>query len=392
VPDWRALPRPLVLLDGLLGIGANGPPRPPLDALVAEMDWLRRHAGALVAAVDGPSGVDPDSGEVHPGAVAADLTFLIGAPKRGLLTAAAANHTGSLAVVRVAPLEPPPGGDLAMIGPGSLSPARMPRPFDFHKGEAGRVAILAGSPAYPGAAVLAAMGALRAGAGYVVIFAPPPAVPAIAAKCPPEIIVRPCSDAMAALDLAPDALVVGPGLDQPPAIPGDSLLQLLATAPQPIVLDADALNFLAAGAYSGVLRDNHILTPHPGEFRRLAPDLADLPRELAARRFAQRSPSTLLLKGCRSLVAAAGEPLWSNPTGTPGMATGGQGDVLSGVIGARLAIGDPPAVAAAFGAWLCGRAGELAEEASVGAAESLTPGDCLTHLGRAFRDWREAAR
>lgn len=392
LPDWRALPRPLVLLDGLLGIGTDGPPRPPLDALVAEIDWLRRHAGALVAAVDLPSGVDPDSGAVHFPAVTADMTFMIGAPKCGLLSGVAAQYTGSLAVVPVAPLGPTGDGDLALIAPGSLSPVRLPRPFDFHKGLAGRVAILAGSLAYPGAAVLAAMGALRAGAGYVVVFAPAAAVPTIAAKCPPEIIVRACEDAVEALDPAPDALVVGPGLGQPPALRGDSLLQLLAIAPQPSVLDADVLNFLAAEAYLGVLRANHVLTPHPGEFHRLAPDLAGLARESAARQFVGRCPATLLLKGCRSLVAAAGEPLWCNSTGTPGMATGGQGDVLSGVIGARLAIGDPPVVAAAFGAWLCGRAAELAEETSVGAAEALTPVDCLAHLGHAFRDWREGAR
>lgn len=390
LPDWRSLPRPLVLLDGLLGIGASGPLREPLIALAAEMDWLRRHAGAVVAAVDLPSGVDPDTGISGPGAVTADVTFMIGAPKCGLLTGHAANATGALVVVPVEPLTPAPGGGLALIAPGSLGPVLLPRPFDFHKGMAGRVAILAGSAAYPGAAVLAATGALRAGAGLVILFTPPEAVAAVAAKCPPEIITRPCLDPLALLDPAPDALVIGPGLGNPPAVPGSGLEQLLDNAPQPTVIDADALNFLAAGSRLGRLRDNHLLTPHPGEFRRLAPDLAELPREEAARSFTARHPGTLVLKGCRTLVAGAGGPLWCNATGTPGMATGGQGDVLAGVIAARLAIGDSPVTAAAFAAWLCGRAAELS--LTGGSEESITPGDGLAHLGRAFRDWREAKR
>lgn len=392
LPDWRSLPRPLVLLDGLLGIGASGPLREPLITLAAEMDWLRRHAGAVVAAVDLPSGVDPDCGTSDPGAVTADVTFMIGAPKCGLLAGHAANATGALVVVPVEPLTPAPGGGMALVAPGGLAPVLLPRPFDFHKGMAGRVAILAGSAAYPGAAVLVATGALRAGAGLVTLFTPPEAAAAVAAKCPPEIIIRPCADPLGMLEPAPDALVIGPGLGSPPAVPDDGLERLLDEAPQATVIDADALNFLAAGGRLGRLRENHLLTPHPGEFRRLAPDLADLPREEAARRFVARHPGTLLLKGCRTLVADANSPLWCNATGTPGMATGGQGDVLAGVIAARLAIGDPPVTAAAFAAWLCGRAAELAITLAGGSEESLTPSDGLAHLGHAFRDWREARR
>ncbi len=392
MPEWRDLPRPLVLLDGLLGIGGAGALREPLAGLASEMAWLRRHAGARVAAVDGPSGVDSDTGEACEGAVVADVTLMIGAPKRGLMLGNAANHTGALALVPVEPLEPQGTGDFSFITPGGLEPAAMPRPFDFHKGMAGRVAILAGSAVYTGAAVLAATGALRAGAGFVVVYAPPEAAPVIAAKCPPEIIIRSCRDAAEMLDPVPDALVLGPGLGKPPSVSGESILRVLATAPQPAVVDADALNFLAESGRLDVLGKRHVLTPHPGEFRRLAPDLAELPREDAARRFADRQGCVLLLKGCRSLVAEPGGPLWCNGTGTPGMSTGGQGDVLAGVIAARMAIGDSPATAASLGAWLCGRAAELAEDRSIGAAESMIPGDVLGHLGLAFRDWREGTR
>ncbi|MCF7674643.1 MAG: NAD(P)H-hydrate dehydratase, partial [Akkermansiaceae bacterium] len=392
LPDWRTLPRPLVLLDGLLGIGADGPIRQPLLGLAAEMDWLRRHAGARVAAVDLPSGVDPDTGRIHPHAVTADVTFMIGAPKRGLLAAHAANAVGALAVVPVEPLTPAEGGDPAMICPGSLVPTQFPRPFDFHKGMAGRVAIFAGSSAYPGAAVLAASGALRAGAGLVFLHTPPAAFAAVAAKCPPEIIVKPCRNPLEMLETAPAALALGPGLGDLAGIAETALIELLATCPLATVLDADALNFLVRSGQLDLLRENHLLTPHPGEFQRLAPDLAGLPREEAARRFVARHPATLLLKGCRTLVTASGGPLWCNPTGTPGLATGGQGDVLTGVIAARLACGDSTTTAAAFSAWLCGRPAELALALSDESEESLTPTASLARLGHAFRDWREAKR
>jgi len=141
-----------------------------------------------------------------------------------------------------------------------------------------------------------------------------------------------------------------------------------------------------------IFKDRHILTPHPGEFVRLAPDLAGLPRETAARAFADRFPATLLLKGGRTLIARAGQPLWCNAAGSPGMATGGQGDLLAGVIGARLAFGDSPMEAAALGAWLCGRASEIALNHAGISEESLTPSDTARHLGTAFGEWKSASR
>ena len=156
----------------------------------------------------------------------------------------------------------------------------------------------------------------------------------------------------------------------------------------PAVIDADALNLIARSGMTGILAERHVITPHPGEFRRLAPDLAGLPRESAARAFADRIPATLLLKGCRTLVTRRGQPLWCNATGHPGMATGGQGDLLAGVIGARLAIGDPPLEAAALAAWLCGRSAEIALNEPAISEESLTPSDVSRHLGGAFLDWK----
>lgn len=389
-PAWREMPRPLVLLDGLLGIGSCGPPRGPLAALAAEMNRLRLEAGAVVAAVDQPSGVDADSGEIHPGAVVADVTFQIGAPKAGLLRGCAANAVGALALVRVEPLTPPREGELVMICPESLRPAAFPRPFDFHKGNAGRVAVLAGSANYPGAAALAAAGALRGGAGLVHLCLPPGAE-AAAMRCPPEIIIRSAQDPSAVLDCKPDALVIGPGLEPPSETWAEAMLEWIEKTDRPAVIDAGALNWLAERRRFGGLGTRHVLTPHPGEFARLAPDLADLPREDAARRFADRHACTLLLKGCRSLITAPGRGLWCTPTGHPGMAVGGQGDVLAGVIGARLAIGDDPLTAACFASWCCGRAAECAVLRS-GAGENHTPTAGMDHLGQAMRDWRERRR
>src|SRR5690606_38611514 len=136
-----------------------------------------------------------------------------------------------------------------------------------------------------------------------------------------------------------------------------------------------------------ILKENHLITPHPGEFKRLAPELGDQPREMAARAFTERTKATLLLKGCRTIVTRAEAPLWINSTGTPGMATGGQGDLLSGVIGALLAGGHPPLHAASLGAWVCGRAAERALQASHLSEEALSPSDVLENLGGAFRDW-----
>jgi NAD(P)H-hydrate epimerase len=381
-----------VLLDGLLGIGASGALREPLVALAREIAWLRNHAGARVAAVDLPSGVDPDRGEITAEAVIADVTFMIGAAKCGLLTATAAHATGVLAVVPVEPLAALPGGGLELISPLTMEAGIVPRPFDFHKGMAGKVALLAGSPEFTGAAVLAASGALYGGAGLIHLYVPQAVAAAVTAKCPPEIIVHGCSDPQELLESAPDAIVVGPGLGPMSDAFAAQLMQLLAHSEVPTVLDADALNLLARLGIDQALKPNHLLTPHPGEFRRLAPDLADLPREDAARMFVGRHPVTLLLKGCRTLVTKHDAPLWCNATGSPGMATGGQGDVLAGVIGALLAAGHPPVTAAAMAAWRCGRAAELALNLPTISEESLTPSHVLAHLGAACRDWRESRR
>jgi len=391
-PAWRDLTRPLVLLDGLLGIGATGALRQPLSGMAEEMEWLRQNAGARVAAVDLPSGIDADSGVYTPGTVIADITFMIGLAKRGLLTAHAANATGALALVEVEPLALPYAGDIDLISPQTMTFSKSPRPFDFHKGMAGRVSLLAGSDTYTGAAVLAATGALRGGTGLITLHVPQSAAAAIASRCPPEVMVRGYSSIAELRDFSADTWVLGPGIGELDTKESNILLDILVHLPVPAVIDADALNLIARSGSIGILSKQHIITPHPGEFQRLAPDLASLPREKAARTFADRIPATLLLKGCRTLVTRSGHPLWCNATGSPGMATGGQGDLLSGVIGACLAVGHDPLEAAAFSAWLCGRAAEIALGRPGLSEESLTPSDVALHLGAACLDWKNSTR
>ena len=384
------LARPLLVLDGLLGIGARGPVRPPLRDLAAEMNALREEQGATVAAIDLPSGVDGDSGEPHPGAVQADLTLTVGVPKCGLLADQATGHVGRLELVALEELPPPPDGD-RLTAPAELRASVGPRPFDFHKGEAGRVAIVAGSRGLLGAALLAACGALRGGAGLVTLFVPEELYPLVlAAGAPPELMVRPCrtlaEDLLAA---RPDVLAIGPGLGKPEGAWREELLDLLGRFAGPQVVDADALNLIAEEGPARHLTERMLITPHPGEMARLLPVEGD--RAATARQFVAQHPATLLYKGARTIVTAPGQPLFYNSTGTPGMASGGQGDVLTGLLAALVGGGLPPLLAARAGAWLAGRASELAVQSDQRqSARSLLATDTAAFLGAAFRDLQEA--
>ena len=385
--DPSFVPGPCLLLDGLLGIGAKGPLRPPLADLAAEMAELRAMRGAVIAAMDLPSGMDADTGEGD--AVTADLTLTVGVPKAGLSTAAGIARAGRLFLVPVPDLPLPDQGPLRLFGPETFPGLLPPRPHDSHKGSAGRVGILAGSPGMGGAAVLCADAALHAGAGLVTLHVERDFLPHLAATMPPEIMVRASDDPVAAaFDAGHDALVIGPGSGHVSSAWRDRLLEHLAGDSPPAILDADALNLLAATGRLDLLRPHHAITPHPGEFRRLAPDLADLDRPAAAAAFVARHPCTLLLKGARTLVAAPSESTRFNPTGHAGMASGGQGDVLAGVAGALLARGLRMPDAASLAAWLCGGAAERAL-----ADSPFTPaGATIRHLGTAIRDWQQCRR
>lgn len=385
--DGRCDSGPLVCLDGLLGLGAIGPLRPEAAVLAREMNRLRRGQGACTVAMDLPTGLDGDSGVPAADAVVADVTATVAALKRGLVADAAVNHVGRLALVPLPELAPFLRGDSAaeLLTPDLLRPWLPQRDHECHKGQAGRIGVLAGTPGFYGAAELACLGALRAGAGLVTLLVRvPEACAVLAARLPPEVMVRRVDDIRNA-DSGFGALVVGPGLGFAHA---DEVADLLRLAPVPMVVDADALTLLAQRGMEPLRAavGPRLLTPHPGEMQRLAGPVGD--RAACARGFAQAHPGhTLLLKGARTVIACAGEPLRFNGTGHAGMATGGMGDFLAGAAAALLGQGVSPPRAAGLAAWLCGRAAELA--ALDGGTESVLPTDLAGRLGVAWRQLRE---
>ncbi len=378
----------LVVLDGLLGIGARGPLHTEICSAIEEICRLRREEGAWVLSADIPTGLDVESGQPASLCVQADLTATIGFVKEGLLADSATQYVGRLAWVPLPELVANTGDPAELITPLLLRPWLLPRHFDSHKGMYGRVGILAGSRKFPGAARLCTHAALRAGAGYVTLFATEELHSLIATCLPAEAIIHPIRSFREILQQPLDALCIGPGLGGERR---DEILEIVREAPMPSVIDADALNALATRPdMLQECRGPRLLTPHPGEFARLAPSLKNLSRRAAAETFAAYPNVTLLLKGARTLIAEKGSPSLFNSTGNPGMGSGGMGDTLTGVCGALLGQGLPPRQAASAGAWLCGRAAEIAIFSDQQSPESLLAGDVAQFLGQAFKDLRRA--
>ena len=379
----------LVILDGLLGIGASGALREPLCAITRAINRKRAFGNAVVFALDIPTGLNGDTGAADPACIVADHTLTIGFAKQGLVADSATNFVGRLSVLPLRDLSTrldASRADAIVATPEILRTLLPRRAADTHKGDCGRVGIIAGSRGYLGAAVLCAAACVRAGAGLVTLFAPPAIAEALAIKVPPEVMVRvlPTTDEL--LVMMFDVFAIGPGIGAHPAA---DIAALVRKIPQPVVLDADGLNAIARDLT--VLADaagERVLTPHPGEMERLAPGSGARPRREVVGSFIKKYPMTLLLKGARTLVGKSGEPASFNTTGTPGMAVGGMGDILTGVIAALIGQRVRPFDAARLGAWLCGRAGEIAISHGGESEESLTPSRMLDFLGAAFRDLR----
>lgn len=379
---------PLVLLDGLIGLGSIGPLRPELHSLAAEMNQLRRTAQAEVIAIDLPSGLNPDTGESHEDTVIADLTTTIAITKAGLVADSATPHVGRLVVIPLPALEREKTDPIApeVLTPALLRPLLPRRAFDMHKGAAGRVGIIAGSSRFPGAAVLCSLGALRGGAGLITLFCKADTYSTLSAKLPPEIMLRCVSRFDEALQDI-DILAIGPGLG---ADHDEEIVQIIASATQPMVVDADALNALSRRGIDHLhqAQGPRLLTPHPGEMARLTGRISIDRRREAERLASLHRHNTVLLKGSRTVIATPGHPSRYNTTGHPGMASGGMGDVLTGLLAALLAQGASPHDAASLGAWLLGRAAELALLESTISPESLSATDTAHHLGSAFQALR----
>jgi len=376
-----------IVLDGLLGLGSKPPLRGPILAACREINRLRREQSAYVFAVDLPSGLDGDTGAVDQDCVVADFTVTIGAAKRGLLADDALNFIGRLAVVSLPELGLPDTEETIACST-SLQDVLPRRQFSAFKNQFGRIGIVAGSRGFAGAATMCAFGALRGGAGLVEVFVPENIYEIVAAAAPFESMVKPIKTYAKLRDEAVDAWAIGPGLGKTHA---KEITALVQQNEKPMVVDADALNVLS-GQVSVLknCRGPRLLTPHAGEMKRLAGD-HKISRADIARKLTTEFPVTLLLKGSRTIVAEGGKRISYNTTGNPGMATGGMGDVLTGVcaalIGQKVSLFDSARVAA----WVCGRSAELALFNNSASEQSLLPRDVLEHLGRAFRDLQGSA-
>jgi hydroxyethylthiazole kinase-like uncharacterized protein yjeF len=325
------------VLDGLVGIGARGPLRPAAAELVAAID------GGLVVAVDVPSGVDADTGAASPGAVRADVTVTFGALKPGLLLAR--EHVGEL---RVADIGLGLGQSDVEVLEGADVRALVPRPTSSDdKYTRGVLGVVAGSPSYTGAAVLAVGAGLAAGAGMVRYVG---AVQEVRVAWP-EAVVSADVESTGRVQ----AWVVGPGL----GLDGLHVLVDVLDRDEPVVVDADGITLLAEHPYLVQRRTGPTLvTPHEREFARFGEPVGD-DRIGAARRLAAELGVHVLLKGDATVVATPQGRARVNPTGSPYLASAGSGDVLSGAIGALLAQGLDPLDAGSVGAYLHGLTGDL---------------------------------
>lgn len=352
-----------VVVDAMLGTGLSGDVR---GDYVSAIDAVNASTAGVLA-VDIPSGLDSDTGRILGTAVRAAHTATFIGMKQGLLTGSGPACCGRIHFddlgVSAAVLERV-GADSERLDLAGISALLRPRPRDAHKGGYGHVLVIGGDEGTGGAALMAAMAAGRVGAGLVSLATHPAHISAAIARAP-EVMVRAVTSSA---DLAPmleraSVVVLGPGLGRRSW--AEQLVQRATAAERPLVVDADALNLLAEGiAVARSHRDDWVLTPHPGEASRLlccATVEIQHDRFAAAEKLQQRYGGVCVLKGAGSLVVGGdGAPAGISPYGNPGMASGGMGDVLSGVIGGLIAQGLTPANAARLGVCVHAAAGDIA--------------------------------
>jgi hydroxyethylthiazole kinase-like uncharacterized protein yjeF len=352
-------------IDGLFGIGLKRPLAGRHAALVERINA----SGAPILSLDVPSGIDADTGAVMGCAVRASHTLSFIAYKPGQLTLDGPDHCGELELDTLgldpAALLEPEG---ALLDADILAGAVAPRPRNFHKGQAGSVGILGGAAGMVGAAVIAGRAALRCGAGRVYLGLLTPRPPAVDTAHPELMLRKPA--ALLEKGLA-DALVAGPGMGK--TDPATKALRGALAAAVPLVLDADALNLIAAGrplaAAAAKRKTATIMTPHPAEAARLLGETTrrvQADRVAAARAIARRYKSLVVLKGNGSVIAEPGGKFWINPSGNPGMASAGMGDALAGMIAALCAQGAAPLPALLAATYLHGAAADALVAAGSG--------------------------
>lgn len=338
-----------VVLDGILGTGVRGAPREPQASLIRRAVA----SGVPIVAVDGPSGADPTTGAVPGACVRARLTICLGWPKLGLIRFPARRYCGDLVAVEIGfpPPDPIPGARaITAAWVRRLLPARA---GDAHKGDAGYLTVVAGQSGMAGAAVLAARAAVRGGAGIVRVVGDPANRTILQSTVPEAVFVDwDDADAVEASVEWADAIALGPGLGRTASRRELVERVLVLRGERPAVLDADALSLWAGqpDALAERLARSDLLTPHPGELARL---LDASPNEVAddaparVREVARRFGCAVLLKGAPSLLAVEGEALRVAGWADAALATGGVGDVLTGLAGAYAAAGAEPADAGA---------------------------------------------
>ncbi len=360
-PESFSLKSPCVLIDAMLGIGA----RPGLSESYEA--WIKRcfsgHKGKVVA-IDVPTGICGDEGQMDSISVKADLTISCGFPKVGLFCDHVAKHVGKIAVAPLSFSESSKANissaiewiDEAWVKEHSLIPE-----FDAHKHSRGWVHLIAGNIGTTGASRLMALGALASGVGLVTLWVREEIYSIVAASTAPEVMVRPITsiDSMISdIREKADAVGIGPGfgIDR---LAKQIISSLIEDQSLPCLFDADALTILAREGWYEQLKDSALITPHWGEMLRLL-NKEGVSRVGASEIFCNRSQACLLLKGPHTLVRQQGDSiLYSyNSSGNQGLARGGTGDTLAGLASGLMAQGYSPSSAARIGAWLHGAAAD----------------------------------
>ncbi len=389
-----------LIVDAIFGTGLNAPLSGLMESIVADVNA----SGIPVVSIDLPSGLSADSAEPIGDSIEAAMTVTLAAPKLPLVLPPAETRAGDIVIADIGIpsdiLDTVEGPRVELLTRGGMRELINPRTPDSHKGDYGHVLVVAGSRGKTGAAHLAATGALRSGAGLVTI-ATPAGCQAVIAAMGPEYMTEALDETAGGtgdvpgidpanvdrvIDLARDVIALGPGLGQA-ASTRAFVKALVDRATMPLVIDADGLNAFIDDPDTLTGREGRevIITPHPGEMARLVRMSADevqASRLEIARNFAVAHHLYVVLKGHRTLIATPDEKVFINPTGNPGMATGGTGDVLTGMIAAWLAQLLDAEGACKLAVFLHGMAGDLAE-ADEGEV-AMTSADVAGHLGDAI--------
>jgi NAD(P)H-hydrate epimerase len=394
----QALGEADIVVDALLGTGLTGPVRGLMAQVIERLNNFAGRAHVPVVSLDLPSGLGSDGGAVLGPTVHATVTATFAGLKRSLLVYPAAELAGRVTVVPIGvlPAEVGRGINTFLLEEADIRPLFPPRPAEAHKGSYGHLLVIAGSVGKTGAAALAGRSALRSGVGLCTIATPASQQPIVAGfsmETMTEPIAETASQSLAVkarehlLDLAMqrDAVALGPGISLDPETQALARA-LVGGVPRPMIVDADALSALAG--HLDLLEEApapRVLTPHPGEMARmLGVSVAQVQADRieTVRRFCVQYRVHLDLKGARSVLGSPDGRVFINPTGNPGMATGGSGDVLTGMIGAFLARGLDPLAALQAGCFLHGLAGDIAS-ADRG-EEGLVAGDIIEAIPSAL--------